>query len=304
MKSEREKSQSTENLITTVVVATRNRTLMLTKLLDKLESQIVKPDYVVVIDSSDTFEQIRGDGYSFSLVHEFSKERSTATQRNRALEIVNPETEFLVFLDDDTHPDEWYIKKGIESLQNNKLIGCSGIAVSWENQKNRKEISNLMKRIFFLHSSKQGILTRGLINVPVSKFGPLLCDSEWLIACAFYDYKTVKHLRFEYDFQGYALGEDVIYSYRASLLGRIAVNREILLPHFEVSRLDHYGPDYWKKWVVYRNRLAEIAGLTQIEKMSVFWTNLGQILVIILSRSSKPISSIRSVKNILRETKF
>ena len=264
-----------------VVVATRNRQHYLSKLLESIQSQTLKPIEVIVIDSSNTLTELPKKTFSFKLIHIPTLDASISRQRNHGISLVSQESKYLAILDDDTHPDPNYFEYLCGFLgKQNYAVGVSGIPRSSKSGKSNYKKTNLLKILFLLDSFKSGSITRGGVNVGIreSKQEPILVD--WLIGCAVYKLNLVRELKYEEEFDGYSLGEDVIYSYRASRKGSLYVLPQISLPHLEVSSKDHYRAEYWRMWTRNRKNLVSIMPGGTIKWLSYNWANLGQTLIL------------------------
>ena len=245
-----------------VIIPTRNREYLLKELIYRIAT-ITKNDYdnnyeILIVDSSDYHREIDVPN-GIQISHLKTEIRSAAIQRNLGMESINPKTDFIAFLDDDVIIGENYFNKLKESLLKYQAIGVSGIV----RNKNGKfataqnRIKNFLKRLVFLYSKQAGSLLISGVNIPITNPNQGVIKSEWLIGCSFWNYKKIKSLRFEGDFYGQSLGEDVIFSYKASRLGSLYVDTEEFITHLEsdIGRQDYRSFIY--QWLFYRNRLMD-----------------------------------------------
>ena len=266
----------------TVAIPTRNRPLLLLQLLNALSDQTKKIDTVIVVDSSDHDKMLLIDDMDFGLniVWHSTNIKSAAVQRNIALDMIEI-SDLVVFLDDDVVPESTYIEKICSPFSDSSVIGVSGIARSPDGyiRKRPSGAIGLFKRVFFLDSIHDGNLLRSGIPVPIRETTGVAVDVEWLIGCAAWRTSSIATLRFETDFIGGSLGEDVIFSARAKQLGRLVVLSGLILPHLEsqVSRENTYT--HWKSWVLYRRRLHRIFGAKRFPMNLIIWSSLGQSMI-------------------------
>jgi hypothetical protein len=131
------------------------------------------------------------------------------------------------------------------------------------------------------------------VNSPIkniSKGNPVM-ECRWLIGCAVWDYQKINRIKFDNRFYGQSLGEDVLFSLKASKYGKLYVKRNLILKHLESpigrpSYLKHH-----RMWV--RNRFyisEEILGNRL--KFSYHWCNFGKFLSILTFAPKDPIKFV------------
>jgi glycosyltransferase involved in cell wall biosynthesis len=285
----------------TVVVASRNREQYLPRLLESLESQTLKPVEVIIIDASDNFVDLPKKTFSFNLTHIATFDASISRQRNHGVSLISKESEYLAILDDDTYPETTYFEEICGFFgQLKNAVGVSGIPRSSRTGETNHKKTSLLKTIFFLDSFKSGSLTKGGVNVGIRKLSKDPMSVEWLIGCAVYKLDSVRELKYEEEFDGYSLGEDVIYSYRASKKGNLFVLPQVSLPHFEISSMDHYSPQYWRMWTKNRRNLVSIMPGGTAKWISYHWANFGQILILLFDFRSPMRIRFRSIVQMIK----
>lgn len=267
-----------------MVIPTRGRPSELSILLSALQGQTRVLKSVVVIDSSEdstTKEVVLSQFPEVEYV--YSAIASAAVQRNLGLDFIsrNP-PDFVVFLDDDVVPSDTYISDLLSNFSDASILGVSGVAVEVMPKRtslNESKHVEQFKRLFLLASRKQGKLLRSGVPIPVSSRSVEKLETEWLIGCSAWRYETIKEVRFEVDFKGYSLGEDVIFSYRVSKLGRLIVDPQVKLPHSEsqTNRPEQFL--YWRKWMNYRWRLCKLGPANEIRIVAFFWSSMGQFII-------------------------
>jgi glycosyltransferase involved in cell wall biosynthesis len=237
-----------------IVIPTLNRQERLTNLLVSLDNQDRAPSFVIVVDASEKLGEYPHT--SFTVISIQSKVRSAAQQRNAGLEWISrnePHIDICFFIDDDVVLDKSYIKRVSNLLIESKAIGVSGLAVS--------EKESFTKNSFFFNllgiTGAPGSVTKAAINIPVrDSVEPL--EVEWLIGCSAWRYPGISDLRFQKDFEGQSIFEDVLFSIEASKRGKLVVDSRIRFRH----ELDEFGRpnrrNFFVQWVSNRYRLRQI----------------------------------------------
>lgn len=220
------------NVKFSVVIPTRNREVPLKNLLRKILSQTVLPYEVIVVDSSDNIHASYSE-INKTIRYFYTNEKSAAGQRNLGMANVEKDTAVLFFLDDDTNPDTEYFEKMLNTLMSYNAIGVSGLAMNPKKTRRVKPsgIRGFIKRITFLDSKTDGKLLISGVAIPVRDKESVIMETDWLIGCSCWNFQKIKWLKFEEDFAGYSLGEDVIFSIQAKKFGKLLVNTDIQIDH-------------------------------------------------------------------------
>jgi GT2 family glycosyltransferase len=214
---------------------------------------------------------------------------------------------YLSVLDDDTIPDPTYLKRIISFLENSEeTIGVSGLPVDPLSTIKRTKSNELMKYIkylFFLDSTRSGTITKGGVNIGLRTTDSSPIESKWLIGCSIYKINKIRNLFYDSTMDGYSLGEDVIFSYKASTSGKLYLLPDVEFQHRQSSQQAHYKSNYWFKWASYRKTLISIMPGTRLKWFYYVWANLGQILMISFSRKgSSGLNRATSIVAIIRGT--
>ena len=268
------------------MIPTRNRPSNLSAVLQAIAEQSWPVNEVVVVDSSDEIVPIPlNPGWSFVLRHQPTKIKSAAIQRNIGIELVSEQCKYLCFLDDDVLPGPEYLSKLIGGLKKTNGVGISGIAVNpFQQDEPRVKpmgIFGIMQKFFKLDSDRDGALLKSGVNIPVRTYSDTLQEVEWLIGCSVWNFEKISSLRLEYDFMGQSLCEDVIYSFKASKLGKLIVDPNVGLTHLESEIGRPVGLEFWNMWVVNRKRLVEIANADESLQLQYHLANFGQFIVLL-----------------------
>jgi GT2 family glycosyltransferase len=203
-----------------------------------ISNQTIKVNQVIVIDSSDSILEIEvSRQWEFSFLHKHVKIKSAAIQRNIGLDHVFVDSEFLCFLDDDVLPNPDYLLRLVSGLNKVEAVGISGIALNPSKHESMRQkpkgLFGSTQRIFGLDSNCDGKLLRSGVNIPVRTYSGPVQNVDWLIGCSVWRYSKILDLRFESDFLGQSLSEDVIFSVRASKRGQLLVDPNVHLAHSE-----------------------------------------------------------------------
>jgi GT2 family glycosyltransferase len=229
---------------------------------------------------------------------------SAAQQRNIGLERVSRDTSVLFFLDDDTFPRKNYFDDLELILKNNeRVVGASGIALNPNSKFIRKKpvgIKGLVQRIFFLDSKIDGKLLKSAVNIPVRTENPAAVKVDWLITCSAWKFDSIKSTRFEQDFIGASLGEDVIFSIRMKSKGDLMVNSKTILDHLESTSNRPSTSEFWTMWMTNRFRIMKVSKFRGIWFIFFWWSSFGQLLInffVAVCRKSSGLESVRGILN-------
>ena len=279
----------------TIIIPTRNRKILLKKLVNSLLINFKEINQIIIVDSSYKAEKKAKYLTNKKILYVHSEIKSAAIQRNIGLTFVKPICKYIAFLDDDVNPPSNYFTDLIVLLKSKKAAGVSGVAKNLNSRKFKKsnKIFEAYRQFFFLDSKKEGVVLNSGVNIPAKSTsrGDSILESQWLIGCAIWDYQKVKHHQFDNRLYGQSLGEDVLFSLKASRYGKLFVKRNLILKHMEspVGRPNYLN--HHRMWV--RNRFyisEEILGNRW--KFSYHWCNLGKFLSIILLMPRHPIKFI------------
>lgn len=279
-----------------VIIPTRNREELLQDLLVNLSAcHNAENLHVIIIDSSDEVFRINED-FPFTLKVIHTRIRSAALQRNMGLNELEISGDFAVdfvaFLDDDIRVNSDYFKRievGFELLPH--AVGISGITAILSAPSLR-----VLKRFFGIYG-KQGEISKGGVNVPF-EFDNHKSDyfqANWLIGCSVWRYPAIKEHRFQADFMGQSLFEDVIFSFEMSKIGKLYVTPSIIIEHLEssIGRPNSYRHSY--DWIANRYRLFELYG-DEFRKVNFWFANFGklayEVFLLLKERNTVRVKSI------------
>lgn len=287
-----------------VVIPTRNRPELLKRLLIALQNQNLRANQIIVVDSSDKLLRLSQENRAIPPVTTFvyTEIRSAAIQRNIGIEHVSHNCEYLFFLDDDVLPQPDYFEKMASSLSKNDVIGVSGLAINPKATGARLKPSGLVgiiQRMFLLDSKHDGKLLMSGVNIPLRHGTKLPQEVDWLIGCAGWQFSEIKDLRFENDFYGQSLAEDVIFSAQAKKRGKLITDPSVVLSHDESEIGRASNQDHWEMWMINRWRLIKVQHFGLPGIAAFWWSSLGQLAIFLLSKLIKGDNYLASARGIL-----
>jgi glycosyltransferase involved in cell wall biosynthesis len=235
------------SLSVSVVIATRNRPGPLGDCLKSLGSQSLRPDSVIVVDSSDSgataamVEQIRPT-LNFPLVFEHTTEKSAARQRNIGAE--RALTDLLVFLDDDVVLDNAFlleIVKPFRSDPNREIGGVSG-TITNQVYTNPRGLNRFL--LGFCLGEWRGSYAGRLLGPAVNFLPAQILDAvqevDWLPStCTAYRREVFLAYRFCDALEGYSFAEDVHLSSRVHKSHRLLNTTRGHVLHKDLGKSTH-----------------------------------------------------------------
>lgn len=204
-----------------VVICTKNRPQLLSKLLLSLGNQVRTTSFdVLIIDSSDfdlDLDQIQENlKVEFKVdVVKCDKTLSLPRKRNLSLEYLAKRAySFVHFFDDDVVLEPQYLPKIIETFKSKQIVGVTGLDISRAPYEPSR-ISCLLG----LDSRNSGkILASGANTFPKEIYGNQVFQIEWLPGCAM-SFRLEKILDLRFDERRRFVGEDTDFTFRASKVG-------------------------------------------------------------------------------------
>jgi GT2 family glycosyltransferase len=231
-----------------VIIATRNRAEALEKIsLPALAKQTFKDLEVILWDASDnenSAEVIKGFP-ELNIRYVKAPRVGSCSQRNDAVKVARGE--IIYFIDDDSEPSPEVLEAIYEAMSTGELAGCSP-PVHNSCPLKRKALRSILRKTFGLikfflkflllkEERWRRVVRKSGRNAWPIKETPL--GAQWLSGCSMAFRKEVfaDHLFDEelQKFGGYALGEDVMFTYRLYREGAIikVLSKGRLLHHNE-----------------------------------------------------------------------
>lgn len=280
-----------------IVIPTRNRPNYLEALLKRLCTMSDQFDRIIVVDSS--------DASNAELVQKIILERraiygaieiyhtpiaSLTAQKNLAFEKCEKNS-IVQILDDDVLPPDGYLKSLKRALLEFDLAGISGVTQEMVPLSLGQKIFGR----FFGLTSSGGKVSIGGIGSPIyeNEDDQHLIPANWLIGCSMWDLSKVGHLRFNENFNGSALFEDVEFSFRVDREHDLAVDPKQVL--FHQSSMEE-RPDQFTYWYRFsRNRFEVIKLRSRVPRIVLLWSSAGVLAQIILGQERNKLSSIKGL---------
>lgn len=239
-----------------IVIPTLNRHRYLDHLLENVSKLLTQPIITLIIDASENVYISDPNNRHTKVIT--SSIRSAAIQRNIGIEYLaemNLNLDYLAFLDDDVRVSSDYFQKIHETFEKfHQAVGVSGIAIS----SNERNVSHNKFWSLLGLTGQEGILTRSAINIPVRKATSQV-EADWLIGCSVWKWDIARRLKFQKDFLGQSVFEDVLFSVEASDFGKLIVNPEIVIEHLLAEEERPNSLNHYRSWVINRYRLNRIA---------------------------------------------
>ena len=263
-----------------LVICTYRRMEDLLKCLDSVYAAEFIPNRVMVVDGD------QGKGVSAVLHERFPKveylqcDTGLTLQRNYALDCIQNE-DLVYFIDDDT-----ILGKNYFQAVRNVFLQFDVIGVGASQLPHKKLKIRTLDRVLGIVSNQEGCVTKSGLNMGRYS-GEGYCN--WLPGCAMtYKAQQIASLRFDVRRKGYALGEDVDFSLRASLIGRLYWSSVPIITHNQsptnrMAKEKLIRGNIRHKWTLYRD------GFSNIRFLPLAWSFLGELIfwVILLFRSRK-----------------
>jgi glycosyltransferase involved in cell wall biosynthesis len=278
-----------------LIIPTRNRPIYLRRLIQNLEDLILKPSLIIIVDSSEP-ENATDLKSSILDIHLIKSDyKSAAIQRNMGLDFFFEtkevrQFEFVSFLDDDIQVSKNYFELVIKGFNENPdCIGVSGIARNGSETRAKFRRNKLTDWIGI--TGNPGTLTRAVVNISPEGLKEKR-EVDWLIGCSTWRIEICKVLRFESDFFGQSIFEDVIFSARARRFGSLVFDPSIVMSHDLAIEGRENREKHYTLWL--NNRLKIFSYNIPNLSISKFW--ILSFLLILSSALLSPFSSTERAK--------
>lgn len=243
------------------IICTRDRPERLRIALSSIASQRLTPSAVLVIDSSDdpaTEDMVRSWADSAACAWSVSYHRAKpglTAQRNLGLQ--HSTADIVHFVDDDVVLESGYLEalaRLFERDNERTVVGAGGLIT---NQPPRHP--RLWWRLACMDSIRGGVILPSGVNVVVTQ-AEVPLKVQWLSGCSMsYRREIAARVRFDETLPGYALMEDVDFSFRAAKFGQLVLEPAAKLAHnvspegrWDYERL-YRAMTYRRAWFVRKN---------------------------------------------------
>lgn len=262
-----------------VIVCTRNRPEDVSRLLATFPMQDARPT-LIVVDASDegsTRQVVRAferSGLWNDILYLESLPGLTA-QRMHGVRNIPAGCDIVHFIDDDVELEPGYfsaLERCFEEMPH--IVGAGGVVTNVA-----RPGPYLWNRIFFLDSVRQGAVLRSGVNVRALKVDSVK-HVEWLSGCSM-SFRAVlfQHVRFDTTMEGYGLGEDVDFSFRARRYGALVVCPAARLQHRELGASALDAREKAASELVRRHRFVRRYRAEGMSLGAYWWSVLGDLVL-------------------------
>ena len=262
-------------------IPTKDRPKELQNSLKAISQLKYLPALIVVCDSSsDDNHRLNAQICRTAIVPTFiirSEKASIPFQRNRIVEFALSSQEcfdYLLFLDDDTQPHPYYSQLLIDFLSINcEYGGACGVTQS----KERSKIADWFG-LMFLVSGNPGRVSLSGTGIPPNRSLIKGSDTRWIFGCSMWRRQVLVDFKWDESWEGYAVGEDVYFSFRVSKNWKLRV-----LPTAQIinDEVDQGRPTFFRlarMSVTNRWKIAQLHNQTKILLfICVVWSVIGEI---------------------------
>jgi glycosyltransferase involved in cell wall biosynthesis len=211
-----------------VIIATRNRPEMLSKLLESIVDNQVGPDLISIVSSGVEIEStIVKFKDKLKIEHIHTNKSGQVLQRNLALESIKEIYDAYSFLDDDVIVDqEFFSKIGLFITKSDDLIG--GIGVNLEREANVLMKNSIVNRIgkYFKSNHFSGKVLRSGRGVKYIG-NESIKQVAWLNGLSIWTHPVISNFKHVPMGNRYAAAEDLIFSYKVGKVYKLYYNPEI-----------------------------------------------------------------------------
>lgn len=219
-----------ESLIISIIICTKNRGRDLSITLESICLQKYKPNYIIIVDDSNNSETRKViDEYSDIIYfHPSSPHSGLPAARNAGLKYVPPETEIVLFLDDDVTLDENYLFEMVKGFEDKYVFGATGnLQTKYLNFSTWKKlilagVGFVVPPLVPISIYNSCVKKSGVATTPIFDLGEYKTSVEWLSGCnmAYRNDIFKQGARFDEALVGYAMGEDMLFSHKLYLSGK------------------------------------------------------------------------------------
>jgi len=190
----------------------------------------------------------------------------------------------IVFLDDDVVLEPEYLAEiaAVYADDGERAIGGVGGAQVPDPTPYEPPMRRLFTRMFLLGTYGRGVVKRS--GRPEYLFAPTVpTDVEFLSGCNMsYRREVLERLRFDERLNGYALGEDLQFSYRVSRAWRLVLTPRARLEHRQASGGRPESAAYRamavrNRFVFFRDQVAR----GPLDWAAYAWSSLGELLLVL-----------------------
>ena len=265
-----------------ILIPTRNRPEKVMKLLGSISSSKAVPQQIVIVASgTDISREISPFQEQLPITYLFSKQGGQVNQKKLGLSNINPEIEWVAFLDDDVLVQSDTFESAFEYLdlsemaQGEQIVGV-GLGITPTSRAiSARGLVRTMGYFFLLYKKEPGlVLSSGHATSYQECGGPVF--TEWLNGVSMWRREnSMKYCSIEIN-PKYAACEDLIFSYPESKLGKL-----IFLPQSRVTYQDFEITNFENIEVIESaafNRMFFVLSNSELSKWKCVWSQVGRCL--------------------------
>ena len=278
---------------TSVIIPTYNRPGSLKRTLNSIFNQSVKPKEIIIIDDSDDDKtKIMLDSLRKKNII-YIKKKNRGTTKSRNLGIDHSKGEVIFFLDDDVVIFKDYIESTLDYFKNNpKTVGVQWFAYSGhEKRYSTSKIKTALMRTFSLSYHEKNV-SKVLPNMNVIIPKPLTKDipTEFMGSGTCAIKKRYLDVRFDERLTGYALQEDLDWSYRLyKRYGNLFLLKKKKLYHYYSLTSRMYIRQIIFTKLIYLTYIFQKNQEQKLLNLTLFWWSMiGRIILKLLNVVLKP----------------
>jgi glycosyltransferase involved in cell wall biosynthesis len=203
---------------TSLVIPTRNRNNLLLKTLNQLKNFNVKFKEILVIDSSDKYDNFFVKKISKKYLVKFYRSKpSTSLQRNIGLKLRNKKSQFVMFLDDDIiffKNSFSEMNKTVNLYKKNNSISGFGFNLITNKKKTFLDLikSSYIIKLINLYSDRPGVVTKSGWHTIVSNIQSNVLADWFSTQAVIYKSEFITNINFNVNFGKYSYLEVLDFS--------------------------------------------------------------------------------------------
>ena len=269
-----------------VVICTKDRPEMLATCLESLQRQTRRPEEIVIVDASatparDAADRLAGNmrGCRVALI---SSAPGLPRQRNLGTRATTGSV--VVYLDDDVVLDAGYLAAVARTFDDDRSGQIGGVGGAQVPDPTPREglLRRVACRLFLLDTYGRGVVKRS--GRPDYVFSPRSrMEVEFLSGCNMaYRRDVLAALSFDERLSGYALGEDLQFSYRVSRRWKLVLTPDARLDHRHAGegrplRDDYQAMAVFNRYLFFREHVAR----GPLDWIAYVWSSAGAMLLIL-----------------------
>jgi succinoglycan biosynthesis protein ExoA len=269
-----------------VVICTKDRPHLLRTCLQSLQHQTRHPEEIVVVDASATPAQDVVDRLAANMrgCRVALRRSAPGLPRQRNLGARATTGSAVVYLDDDVVLDEGYLAAVARVYEDDHSRQIGGVGGAQVPDPTPREgfLRRVACRLFLLDTYGRGVVKRS--GRPDHAFSPRSrMEVKLLSGCNMtYRREVLETLSFDERLDGYALGEDLQFSYRVSRCWKLVLTPDARLHHRHAGGGRPMPDDYqamavFNRYLFFREHVAR----GPVDWMAYVWSSAGELLLIL-----------------------